>query len=79
MVTFCKGGGGMFSIWALRACSYKTKAEAYHQGSEPSILSKGFFWFLSYTKQRVQKVQEVQGGSKVQEFKKFKKLIRPIR
>ena len=28
MVTFCKEGGGMFSIWALRARSYKTGSEA---------------------------------------------------
>ena len=28
MVTFCKEGGGMLSVWALRASSYKTKAEA---------------------------------------------------
>ena len=28
MVTFCKEGGGMLSVWALRARSYKTKAEA---------------------------------------------------
>ena len=28
MVTFCKEGGGMTSVWALRARSYKTRAEA---------------------------------------------------
>ena len=28
MVTFCKEGGDMLSVWALRARSYKTKAEA---------------------------------------------------
>ena len=28
MVTFCKEGGGMLLVWALRARSYKTKAEA---------------------------------------------------
>ena len=28
MVTFCNEGDGMFSVWALRACSYKNKAEA---------------------------------------------------
>ena len=28
MVTFCKEGGSMLSVWALRARSYKTKAEA---------------------------------------------------
>ena len=27
MVTFCKEGGGMLLVWALRARSYKTKAE----------------------------------------------------
>ena len=32
MVTFCKEGGGMLLVWALRARSYKTKAEAYQQG-----------------------------------------------
>ena len=28
MVTFCKEGDGMLSIWVLRARSYKTRAEA---------------------------------------------------
>ena len=28
MVTFCKEGDGMILVWALRARSYKTKAEA---------------------------------------------------
>ena len=28
MVTFCKEGDGMLSVWALRARSYKNKAEA---------------------------------------------------
>ena len=28
IVTFCKEGDGMLSVWALRARSYKTKAEA---------------------------------------------------
>ena len=28
MVTFCKEGDGMLSVWALRARSYKTRAEA---------------------------------------------------
>ena len=27
MVTFCKEGGGMLLVWALRARSYKTRAE----------------------------------------------------
>ena len=28
MVTFCKEGGVRLSVWALRARSYETKAEA---------------------------------------------------
>ena len=28
MVTFCKEGGGILLVWALRARSYKTKSEA---------------------------------------------------
>ena len=28
MVTFCKEGGGRLLVWALRARSYKTRAEA---------------------------------------------------
>ena len=32
MVTFCKEGDDMLLVWALRARSYKTKAEAWHQG-----------------------------------------------
>ena len=33
MVTFCKEGDVMLSVWALIARSYKTKAEAYQQGN----------------------------------------------
>ena len=32
MVTFCKEGDGRLSVWALRARSHKTRAEACHQG-----------------------------------------------
>ena len=35
-----EGGGGL-PVLLLRACSYKTKAEARHQGNAP-ILFKGF-------------------------------------
>ena len=27
MVTFCKEGDDMLSVWVLRACSYKTKTK----------------------------------------------------
>ena len=36
-----KEGGALLPLWALRACSYKAKAEAWHQGYAP-ILFKGF-------------------------------------
>ena len=42
MAAFLKEGGVMLTLWALRACSYKTKAEAWHQGLCPPILFKGF-------------------------------------
>ena len=41
-----KEGGVRLPLLALRARSYKTKAEAWHQGSAPSS-SRGLFWFLS--------------------------------
>ena len=43
----------MLSVWVLRACSYKTKAEAWVPGLEPSILSKGFFLFLFCSQPRI--------------------------
>ena len=47
-VSLLKEGGVRLSIWVLRACSYKPKAEGWHQGLCPPILFKGFFWFLSF-------------------------------
>ena len=40
-----KEGGVSLPLWALRACSYKTKAEDWHQGAAPSS-SRGLSWFL---------------------------------
>ena len=60
MVTFCKEGGGMLLVWALRARSYKTKAEDWAAGHRPPSSSRGLFWFLSCFQQGVQEVQEVQ-------------------
>ena len=45
IVTFCKEGGGMLLVWALRARSYKTKAEAWQQGHRPSSSPRGFYGF----------------------------------
>ena len=41
-----KEGGVRLPLLALRARSYKTKAEDWHQGSAPSS-SRGLSWFLS--------------------------------
>ena len=48
------------SVWALRARSYKTKAEDWAAGHRPPSSSRGLSWFLSCLKQGVQKVQKVQ-------------------
>ena len=64
------------SVWALRACSYKTKAEDWAAGHRPPSSSRGLSWFLSCFQQwfdgfkefkefkraqSVQGVQEVRG------------------
>ena len=59
MVTFCKEGGGMLLVWALRACSYKTKAEDWAAGHRPPSSSRGLSWFLSCLKQWVQEVRGI--------------------
>ena len=41
-----KEGDDMFSVWTLRACSYKGKTENIASGRQPHILFKGFLWFL---------------------------------
>ena len=46
MVTFCKEGGGMLLIWALRARSYKTRAEAWQQGIALHPLQGVFLVFV---------------------------------
>ena len=61
MVTFCKEGGGMLLVWALRACSYKTKAEDWAAGHRPPSSSRGLSWFLSCFQQGVQEARWVQG------------------
>ena len=41
-----KEGGGRLSIWALRACSYMSKAEGCHQGLCPHSLQGVFMVFV---------------------------------
>ena len=66
----------MLLVWALRARSYKTKAEDLAAGHRPPSSSRGLSWFLSCFQQwaqearwvqGVQEVQEVQGAQGVQE------------
>ena len=66
MVTFRMKVVHKLSVWALRARSYKTKAEDWAAGHRPPSSSRGLSWFLSYLKQWVQKVQEVQKVQGVQ-------------
>ena len=62
MVTFCKEGGGMLSVWALRARSYKTKAEAGQQGKalHPPQRVYLVYVLLPVRSERVQEVQKSQ-------------------
>ena len=55
------------SVWALRACSYKTRAEDWAAGHHPPSSPRGLSWFLSCFQQWVQGVQEVQVVQEVQE------------
>ena len=43
-----KEGGGRLSVWALRACSYMSKAEGCHQGLCPPFSSRGFYGFCLF-------------------------------
>ena len=43
-----KEGGERLSVGTLRACSYKAKAEGWHQGLCPPSYSRGFYGFCIY-------------------------------
>ena len=81
MVTFGMKVVYKLSVWALRARSYKTKAEDWAAGHRPPSSSWGLSWFLSCLKQgvqgvqEVQKVQEVQGAQWVHEVQKVQGVI----
>ena len=55
MVTFCKEGDGMLSVWTLRTRSYKTKAESYQQGQRHPSSPRGLFGFMSCFQREAQK------------------------
>ena len=61
MVTFMMKVVHNLSFWALRARSYKTRAEDWAAGHRPPSSSRGLSWFLSCFQQWAQEVQEVRG------------------
>ena len=67
MVTFRMKVVHNLSVWALRARSYKTKAEDWAVGHRPPSSSRGLFWFLSCFQQWAQEARWVQGVQWVQE------------
>ena len=67
MVTFMMKVVHNLSVWALRACSYKTKAEDWAAGHRPPSSSRGLSWFLSCLKQ---------GFDGFKMFKRFKRFER---
>ena len=75
MVTFMMKVVHNLSVWALRACSYKTKAEDWAAGHRPPSSSRGLSWFLSCLKQGVQWVQKVQKVQKVQGVQEVRGII----
>ena len=64
MVTFSMKVVHNLSVWALRARSYKTKAEDWAAGHRPPSSSRGLSWFLSCFQQWVQELQGAQGVQK---------------
>ena len=75
MVTFRMKVVHNLSVWALRARSYKTKAEDWAAGHRPPSSSRGLSWFLSCLKQGVQWVQKVQKVQKVQGVQEVRGII----
>ena len=70
MVTFMMKVVHNLSVWALRACSYKTKAKDWAAGHRPPSSSRGLSWFLSCFQQWAQEARWVQGVQWVQEVQK---------
>ena len=65
----------MLSVWVLRACSYKTKAEAWASGHRPPSSPRGFSGFCLAPSERFKRIK----GSRVQGFKGSMVQLRPIR
>ena len=70
MATFMMKVVYNLSVWALRACSYKTKAEDRAAGHRPPSSSRGLSWFLSCFQ------QGFDGFKGFKRFKRFKRFER---
>ena len=66
MVTFMMKVVYKLSVWALRARSYKTKAEDWAAGHRPPSSPRGLSWFLSCFQQWFKRFKGLKG------FKRFK-------
>ena len=56
-------GGGMILVWAIRARSYKTRAEAWQQGQSPPYSPRGLSGFCLASRNRFKEFK----SSRVQE------------
>ena len=61
------------SVWALRACSYKTRAEDWAAGHRPPSSSRGLSWFLSCFQQWFNGFKRLDGFKGFKGFKRFKR------
>ena len=67
------------SVWALRARSYKTRAEDWAAGHRPPSSSRGLSWFLSCFQQwfdgfkRFKRFKGFKGFDGFKGFKRFKR------
>ena len=64
------------SVWALRACSYKTRAEDWAAGHRPPSSSRGLFWFLSCFQQGFDGFKWFKRFKGFKGFKRFKRFKR---
>ena len=61
----------MLLVWALRARSYKTKAEDWAAGHRPPSSSRGLSWFLSCLQQWFDGFDGFKGFKMFKMFKRF--------
>ena len=72
MATFMMKVVYKLSVWALRARSYKTRAEDWAAGHRPPSSSRGLSWFLSCLKQWCDGFKGCDGCERCKGFERFK-------